>query len=136
MIRPGGFGRGRMALMRPLPNLFRLEGGRRSLSQAFCREDGHAKMGMPNGRLKFFNTDRGYGFIAPDGTMAAAPMFSCMSTTVEAAGMNILVAGQVAAYEVGPAREAAQRPTRMALSHQGRRRPSNLLVSGRADEAA
>ena len=23
-------------------------------------------MGMPSGRVKFFNTDRGYGFIAPD----------------------------------------------------------------------
>jgi cold shock CspA family protein len=22
---------------------------------------------MPSGRVKFFNTDRGYGFIAPDG---------------------------------------------------------------------
>jgi hypothetical protein len=24
-------------------------------------------MGMPSGRIKFFNTDRGFGFIAPDG---------------------------------------------------------------------
>jgi hypothetical protein len=40
---------------------------------------------MPTGRVKFFNADRGFGFIlldlASSCLMMAAPMFLCMSTT-------------------------------------------------------
>ena len=59
-------------------------------------------MGMPSGRVKFFNTDRGYGFIAPDG--GGSDVFVHVHD-VEAAGMKILIAGQLVAYEVGPARD-------------------------------
>jgi hypothetical protein len=43
---------------------------------------------MPSGRVKFFNTDRGYGFIAPDG--GGSDVFVHVHD-VEAAGMKILV---------------------------------------------
>ena len=57
---------------------------------------------MPRGRVKFFNTDRGYGFIAPDD--GGSDVFVHVHD-VEAAGMKILVAGQLVAYEVGPTRD-------------------------------
>ena len=63
---------------------------------------------MPTGRVKFFNPDRGFGFIVPDG--GASDVFVHIHD-VEAAGMKTLVAGQLVAYEIGPARGAAQRPS-------------------------
>src|SRR6266545_7158274 len=72
------------------------------------RDQTVAVMDMPSGRFKFFNTDRGYGFIAPDD---GGSDFFVHVHDVEAAGMNILVAGQLVAYEVGPRRMAAQRPS-------------------------
>jgi CspA family cold shock protein len=50
--------------------------------------------------VKFFNTDRGFGFILPDA--GGSDVFVHVHD-VEAAGMKILVAGQLVAYEVGPA---------------------------------
>src|SRR5262249_37109251 len=49
-------------------------------------------MAMPSGRVKFFNTDRGYGFIAPDD--GGSDVFVYVHD-VEAAGMKILGAGQL-----------------------------------------
>jgi len=57
---------------------------------------------MPSGRVKFFNEDRGFGFIVPDG--GGSDVFVHIHE-VEAAGLKILVAGQSVAYEVGPARD-------------------------------
>ena len=53
---------------------------------------------MPSGRVKFFNTDRGYGFIAPDD---GGPDVFVHVHDIEAAGMRTLAAGQLVAYEVG-----------------------------------
>jgi cold shock protein len=64
--------------------------------------------GMPSGRVKFFNTDRGYGFIAPDGGFVHVH-------DVEAAGMKMLVAGQLVAYEVGPARDGRSKAVNLRL---------------------
>jgi CspA family cold shock protein len=72
-------------------------------------------MGMPNGRVKFFNTDRGYGFIAPDG--GGSDVFVHVHD-VEAAGMKILVAGQSVAYEVGPARDGRIKAVKLRLLDQ------------------
>src|SRR5262245_35387170 len=57
---------------------------------------------MPTGRVKFFNTDRGFGFIVPDG--GGSDVF-VHAHDVEAAGMKTSVEGQLVAYEVGPARD-------------------------------
>ena len=55
---------------------------------------------MPTGRVKFFNTDRGFGFIVPDD---GSPDVFVHVHEVEAAGMKMLVAGQLVAYQVGRA---------------------------------
>jgi cold shock protein len=78
-------------------------------------------MGMPSGRVKFFNADRGYGFIAPD---CGGDVF-VHAHDVEAAGMKILVAGQLVAYEIGPARDGRSKAVNLRLlnpdGHHGAR---------------
>ncbi len=52
---------------------------------------------MPIGKVKFFNTDKGYGFIEPeDGGKDAFVHISA----VQAAGMNSLVQDQRVSYEL------------------------------------
>jgi cold shock protein len=67
---------------------------------------------MPTGHVKFFNGDRGYGFIAPDG--GGSDVFVHVHD-VEAAGMKILVAGQLVAYEVGLARDGRSKAVNLRL---------------------
>jgi cold shock protein len=69
-------------------------------------------MGMPTGRVKFFNTDRGYGFIAPDD---GGPDVFVHVHDIEAAGIKIVVAGQLLAYEVGPARDGRSKAVNIHL---------------------
>lgn len=52
---------------------------------------------MPIGTVKFFNTDKGYGFIAPDG--GGEDSFVHI-TAVQAAGMDTLNKEQRLSYEV------------------------------------
>jgi len=52
---------------------------------------------MPIGTVKFFNTDKGYGFIAPDG--GGEDSFVHISA-VQAAGMDTLNKEQRLSYEV------------------------------------
>ena len=68
--------------------------------------------GMPSGRVKFFNTDRGYGFIAPDD---GGPDVFMHVHDIEAAGMKILVAGQLVAYEIGPARDGRSKAVKLRV---------------------
>ena len=52
---------------------------------------------MPIGTVKFFNSDKGYGFIAPDG--GGEDSFVHISA-VQAAGMSTLDKEQRVSYEV------------------------------------
>ena len=55
---------------------------------------------MPTiGTVKFFNTAKGYGFIAPDG--GGKDVF-VHATAVEAAGMRTLNEGQKVSFDVQP----------------------------------
>ena len=59
---------------------------------------------MPIGTVKFFNTDKGYGFIAPED--GGNDSFVHISA-VQAAGMQTLNKDQRLSYEVGRARSRA-----------------------------
>ncbi|ESR22702.1 cold-shock protein [Lutibaculum baratangense] len=52
---------------------------------------------MATGTVKFFNHDRGYGFIQPD---QGGPDVFVHATAVERAGMSALAEGQKLSYEV------------------------------------
>ena len=67
---------------------------------------------MPTGRVKFFNTDRGFGFILPDD---GGPDVFVHVHEVETAGMNTLVAGQLLAYDIGPARDGRSKAVNLRL---------------------
>jgi cold shock protein len=67
---------------------------------------------MPTGRVKFFNTDRGFGFILPDD--GDSDVFVHVHE-VEAAGMKTLVAGQVPKYNVAPARDGRLKAVNLRL---------------------
>jgi CspA family cold shock protein len=57
---------------------------------------------MTIGTVKFFNTDRGYGFIAPeDGSKDAFVHISA----IERAGISTLSEGQKVEYELQPGRD-------------------------------
>jgi CspA family cold shock protein len=54
---------------------------------------------MAIGTVKFFNTAKGYGFIAPDG--GAKDVF-VHATAVEAAGLRTLTEGQRVEFDIQP----------------------------------
>jgi CspA family cold shock protein len=64
------------------------------------------------GRVKFFNSDRGYGFISPDG---GGPDVFVHVHEVETAGMKTLVKGQRLAYEIGVARDGRSKAVNLRL---------------------
>ena len=67
---------------------------------------------MPNGRVKFFNADRGYGFIAPEG--GDSDVFVHVHE-VEFAGMKTLVKGQLLTYNTAPARDGRLKAVNLRL---------------------
>ena len=57
---------------------------------------------MPNGTVKFFNTQKGYGFVAPDDGGKDAFIHV---TALERAGINSLNEGDKIAYELESGRD-------------------------------
>ena len=85
---------------------------------------------MAIGTVKFFNTAKGFGFIAPEG--GGKDVF-VHATAVEASGMRSLNEGQRVEYETVRCRVAAEAP----LHHEVRRglrrvaqEPHRLPVTG------
>ena len=72
---------------------------------------------MPTGRVKFFNSDRGYGFIGPDG---GGPDVFVHVHDVETAGMKTLVAGQRLGYDIGAARDGRSKAINLRLLNPDR----------------
>jgi CspA family cold shock protein len=66
---------------------------------------------MPIGTVKFFNADKGYGFIAPDG--GGEDSFVHISA-VQAAGMNSLDKDQRLSYEVETGRNGKKSAANLA----------------------
>ena len=54
---------------------------------------------MTIGTVKFFNTSKGFGFIAPEG--GGKDVF-VHATAVEAAGLRSLSEGQKVSFDIGP----------------------------------
>jgi CspA family cold shock protein len=67
---------------------------------------------MPTGRVKFFNADRGYGFIAPDG--GGSDVFVHVHE-VESAGTKTLIKGQLLTYNTAPARDGRLKGVNLRL---------------------
>jgi CspA family cold shock protein len=76
------------------------------------RRSDERQLKMPTGRVKFFNTDRGFGFILPDD---GGPDVFVHVHDVEAAGMKMLVADQLVVYELGPARDGRLKAVNLRL---------------------
>ena len=66
---------------------------------------------MPIGTVKFFNSDKGYGFIAPDG--GGEDSFVHISA-VQAAGMDTLNKEQRVSYEVEQGRNGKKSAVNLA----------------------
>ena len=66
---------------------------------------------MPIGTVKFFNTDKGYGFIAPED--GGADSFVHISA-VQAAGMQTLNKDQRVSYEVERGRNGTESAINLA----------------------
>jgi cold shock protein len=67
---------------------------------------------MPSGWVKFFNADRGFGFISPDSR--DSDVFVHVHD-VEAAGMKTLVRGRLLTYNTAPARDGRLKAVNLRL---------------------
>jgi cold shock protein len=67
---------------------------------------------MPTGRVKFFNTDRGFGFILPDD---GGPDVFVHVHDVETAGMTTLVRDQLLTYSTARTRDGRLKAVNLRL---------------------
>ena len=56
---------------------------------------------MPIGTVKFFNTQKGFGFIAPDGGSGAKDVF-VHASALEAGGIRALSEGERVSFDIQP----------------------------------
>ena len=69
---------------------------------------------MATGTVKFFNTDRGYGFITNE---AGGPDAFVHATAVEAAGMGTLREGDKVSYELETGRDGKSSAVNLAAAN-------------------
>ena len=67
---------------------------------------------MATGSVKWFNTTKGFGFIAPDG--GKKDVFVHISA-VEAAGIRVLNDGQQVTFDIETSRDGRESATNLAL---------------------
>ena len=68
---------------------------------------------MPTGTVKFFNTTKGFGFIAPDG--GKKDVFVHI-TALERAGIRELKDGQKVTFDIEAGRDGRESATNLALA--------------------
>ncbi|MEM9036326.1 MAG: cold-shock protein [Actinomycetota bacterium] len=59
---------------------------------------------MPQGKVKFFNAEKGYGFITQDGGDDVFVHFS----NIDGSGYRTLDEGQTVEFEIGPGRKGPE----------------------------
>ena len=69
-------------------------------------------VGMTNGVVKFFNTSKGFGFIAPDG--GGKDVFIHI-TALQRSGLQSLDEGQKVTFEVSPGRDGRMAADRIKV---------------------
>ena len=67
---------------------------------------------MATGKVKFFNVEKGYGFIAPDG--GSPDVFVHVSAAVDA-GLTGLVRDQRVSFDIGSARDGRPKAVNVRL---------------------
>lgn len=67
---------------------------------------------MADGKVKFFNSSKGYGFVAP--TDGSPDVFLHM-TELRKAGMDRINEGQTITYDVAPGREGKPKAVNIAV---------------------
>jgi CspA family cold shock protein len=68
---------------------------------------------MANGTVKWFNTNKGFGFIAPE--HGAKDVFVHIST-LERAGLSVLEDGQAVTFDVESGRDGRESATNLQLA--------------------
>ena len=85
----------------------------RSRAAAYRGQRSMRKIHMANGTVKWFNTTKGFGFIAPES--GGKDVFVHISA-LEKAGMTTLSDDQKVTFEVEPGRDGRENATNIALA--------------------
>ena len=86
---------------------------------------------MPNGTVKFFNDQKGFGFIQPDD---GSPDAFVHATAVERAGWRGLQQDQRVAYDVVPGQRGKSEAANLRLIEEDQAEPSSAPDATPASE--